>query len=160
MFSIGKKIAAQLKLPIMDYCDTVYQNAHKSDLVPLNTACNRLCRFALGRPFHTHHCTLYNMLKSPSLNVRRHINWLEFIFKCIHFNYPPYLQQYFVPYTTNYQVRHSTQLYFSVPCARTLIGKGPCRFKAHDGLKVQDVSISVFTFIYLKEQCILTNISA
>ncbi len=130
VFSIWKKIAEELLLPIMDHCDTVYQNALKSDLASLNTAYNRLCRFVLGCPFHTRQCTIYNTLKWPSLNVRRHIHWPQFIFKCIHFNYPPYLQQYFVPYTTNYQVRHSTQLYFSVPCVKTLIRKRDFRFKA------------------------------
>lgn len=33
-----KKLASQLILPILDYCDVVYQNALKSDLSLLNTA--------------------------------------------------------------------------------------------------------------------------
>ena len=105
--SVCKIIASKRILPIMDYCDVVYQNAHKSDLAPLNTAYNRLCRFVLGCPFRTHHYTMYNRLKWPSLNVRWHMHWLQLIFKCIYFNYPPYLKQYFVPYSSNYQVRHS-----------------------------------------------------
>ena len=114
--SVGKRIASQLILPIMDYCDVVYQNALKSDLAPHNIAYNRLCRLVLGCPFRTHHCTMYNQLKWPSLNVRRHTHWLQLIFKCIYLNYPPYLKQYFVPYSPNHQVRHSVQIYFCPLC--------------------------------------------
>ena len=126
--SVRKRIAFQLILPIMDYCDVVYQNAHKSDLAPLNIAYNRICRCVLGCPFRTHHCTMYNQLKWPSLNVRRHTHWLQLIFKCIYLNYPPYLKQYFVPYSPNHQVRHSVQN--TLPAAiRSLASLG--MFKHH-----------------------------
>ncbi len=88
---VPTKLAAHLTFPVLDYCDVVYQNAWKSDLVLFNTVYNRLCRFILTCPFLTHHCTMYDALKWPSLNVRRHIHSHQLIFKCIHFNYPPYL---------------------------------------------------------------------
>ena len=104
-----KKLATQLILPYFDYADVVYQNASKTNLLPLNTAYNNFCKFVLGCSFNTHHCTMYNSLKWPSLNVRRHIHWLQLV-KCVHFNYPhPYLQQFLVPCSSIYQLRHSTQ---------------------------------------------------
>ncbi len=44
--NIRKKLASQLILPILDYCDVVYQNASKSDLSPINTAFNRLAHLS------------------------------------------------------------------------------------------------------------------
>ncbi len=117
-YSVRKKLASQIILPILDYCDVVYQTASNVDLAPLNTAYNRLCRFVLGCSFYTHHCIMYDVLWWPSLHTRRHIHWLQFIFKCIHFKYPSYLQQYFVPFSLNYQVRHSVQTYFFVSRVR------------------------------------------
>ncbi len=43
---------------------------------------------------------MYNSLKWPRLNIRRHIHWLQLIFKRVHFNYPHYLQQFLVPYSS------------------------------------------------------------
>jgi len=76
-YSVRKKLASQLILPIFDYCDVVYHNSVKSDLSRLKTAYNRLCRFVLGCPFLTHHCTMYSALNWPSLNTRRQIHWLQ-----------------------------------------------------------------------------------
>lgn len=45
--------------------------------------------------YFTHHCMMYDTLQWASLQSRWHIHCLQFIFKCIHFNYPCYLQQYF-----------------------------------------------------------------
>jgi len=129
-YSVRKKLASQLILPIFDYCDVVYHNSVKSDLSRLKTAYNRLCRFVLGCPFLTHHCTMYSALNWPSLNTRRQIHWLQLIFKIIHFNYPSYLKRYFVLNTSNYNLRHSVQLYFFVPRAKKTVGKRAFMFKA------------------------------
>lgn len=61
-YSVRKKLASQLILPFIDYCDVVYQTASKSDLAPLNIACNRVCRFVLDCYFFTHHCIMYDAL--------------------------------------------------------------------------------------------------
>ena len=89
---------------------------------------------------------MYNALNWSSLSSRRHTHWLQLIFKCIYFNYPPYLKQYLVPYTSNYEVRHSTQLYFSVPQVKKTIGKRAFKFKAPadwNNLSVEIRSISL-----------------
>lgn len=69
----------------------------------------------LGCPFATHYCSVYAALNWSSLNVRWHIHWFQCTFKFICFNYPPYFKQYLVLCSSNYHVRHSAQLYFSVP---------------------------------------------
>ena len=73
---------------------------------------------------------MYNTLKWPALNIRRHIHWLQFIFKCIHCNYPAYLQQFLIPYSSTYQLRHSSQYFFSIPTVYKTIGKKAFMFKA------------------------------
>ncbi|KAK0147983.1 hypothetical protein N1851_012350 [Merluccius polli] len=88
-FSVRKKLAMQLIFPILDYCDVVYISAPKSVLVPLIKVYNRTCRFILECPYLTHHCLMYQSLQFPSPHARRQLHWFQFIFKCIHFNYPP-----------------------------------------------------------------------
>ena len=115
----------------MDYADIVYQTATRTNLHSLNIIYNRLCRFVLGCPYLTHHCTLYENLNLPSPSVRRHQHWLQFLFKCIHFNYPQYLKQYMVPYTSQHQLRHAAQIYFKVPPRVTSsVGKKSFMLKA------------------------------
>ena len=130
-FSARKKIVLQAVLPIMDYADIVYQTTNKTILHPLNTVYNRLCRFVLDCPFMTHHCILYENLNLTSPTVRRQQHWLQFIFKSIHFNYPQYLKQYLVPYSSQHQLRHTSQIYFKVPPRLTnLVGKKSFMYKA------------------------------
>ncbi len=85
-FNVRKKLALQLILPFFDYADVVYRNTTKTNLLLLTTAYNKLCRFVIGCSYDTHHCIMYDLLKWFPLNIRRHIHWLQFIFKCIHFN--------------------------------------------------------------------------
>lgn len=80
----------------------------------------RLRRFGLVRPFLTHHCPKYTTLNWVPLTVRRHIRWLYFTFKWMNFNYLSYLKQYLVHFTSNYQVRHSAQLYFAISHANKI----------------------------------------
>lgn len=146
-FDVRKKLALQLILPLFDYCDVVYQNASKSDLVPLNTAYNRLCRFVLGCPFLTHHCTMYDRLQWPPLQARRQMHWLQFLFKCIYFNYPTYLKRYLIQIPSTQYTRHSTQVYFTVPFTGNNFGKNGFAFKAPtdwNNLPSHIRSISVF----------------
>ena len=96
--TIRKKLVLQLILPIMDYADVVYLTAPKTNLLPLNTLFNRLCRFALDCSYFTHHCTMYENLNLPSLTVRRQQHWLQFIFKCIHFNFSAISQTVYGPF--------------------------------------------------------------
>ena len=130
-FTVRKKLVQHLILPIMDYADIVYQTAPKTNLLPINTLFNRLCRFTLDCPYLTHHCTMYEDLNFLSPTARRQQHWLQFIFKCIHFNYPQYLKQYMDPFTSNHHLRHCVQIYFKVPSnVSNSAGKESFRFKA------------------------------
>ena len=129
-YSVRKKLAMQLIFPILDYCDVVYISASKSVLAPLTKVYNRICRFILQCPYLTHHCLMYQSLQFPSPQARRQLHWFQFIFKCIHFNYPPYLKQYFVQLTSNYQTRRSVHPYFSVPHIRNTTGRKAFMFRA------------------------------
>ncbi len=80
----------QLILQFLDYDDVVYQNTTKTNLLPITTAYNKLCRFVIGCSFDAHHCIMYDLLKWSPLNIRRHIH----CFEIIHFNYPKHLHQY------------------------------------------------------------------
>jgi len=102
-----KKLATQLILPFLTML-----NASKTSVLSLNTAYINLCTFSLGCSYNTHHCVMYNLLKLPSLNIRRHIHWLQLLFKCVHFNYAQYLQHLLVPYSSEHNLRHSTQYFF------------------------------------------------
>ncbi len=126
---VRRKLVVQLILPIFDYCDVVYMSASKNVLAPLTKVYNRICRFILDCPYHTHHCLMYQSLHFSSLHTRRQMHWFQFIFKCIYFNYPLYLKQYFVQITSNYQTRQSTYPYFLVPHNSKLIGRKAFKFK-------------------------------
>lgn len=155
-YSVRKKLVSQLILPFFDYCDVVYQTAAKSDLESLNTAYNRICRFVLGCTYFTHHCTMYDALQWSSLYVRRRIHWLNFIFKCIYFNYPSYLQQYFVPFSSNYHVRHSGQTYFVAFRAHKTIGKRSFMCKAPKDWNNLPADIRSITSFRLFKQSLLS----
>lgn len=101
-YQVRKRIVTQLLLPILDYADIIYLNATASCLHSLDVVYNRLCRFILQCPYRTHHCVLYERLSWLSPSARRHYHWLLFIFKCIYFRSPEYLQQYLVPYSSPY----------------------------------------------------------
>ncbi len=92
--NVRKRLVSQLILPIMDYADTVYQNASKSH--PLSVIYHRLCRFILGCSFFTHHCTMLDTLTWLPLDIRRQFHWYQFVFKCINLNYPYYQKQFFL----------------------------------------------------------------
>lgn len=70
-FTVREKIASQLISPILDYVSVVYQATSKTNLLPLNIVYNCLCKFALGCPYVTHHCTIYKTLNGPSPNMRK-----------------------------------------------------------------------------------------
>ncbi len=72
---------------------------------------------------------MYDLLKWFPLNIRRHIHWLQFIFKCIHLNYPNYLRQNLILYSSPYSSRHSAYFFFT-PLVKKVLGKRAFRYKA------------------------------
>ena len=129
-FKVRKRLASQLLLPILDYADIVYLNTSDTVLQPLDVAYNRICRFILRSPYRTHHCELYERLSWLSPSNRRQFHWLQFIFKCIHLNYPAYLKHYLVPFNTSYSLRHQDHTFFNVPRTNLEVGKLAFNVKA------------------------------
>ncbi len=129
-FEIRKRLISQLILPIIDYVDIVYQNTTETNLNPLNVLFNSLCRFVLRCPYLAHHCHMYDQLNWFSLKDRRKFHWLQFIFKCIYFNYPLYLKGHLVPCNSSFSLRHHQTPWFSVPRIHKEIGRRSFAHKA------------------------------
>ena len=127
---IRMRLISQLILPIIDYADIVYQNTCASFLIPLNVLFNSLCRFVLRCNYYTHHCHMYDQLDWFSLDSRRQLHWLQFIFKCIHFNYPVYLKAYLVPRISPYPLRQHQHLFLCVPRINKELGRKSFAHKA------------------------------
>lgn len=127
---VRKRITVQLLLPILDYADVVYFNTTATCLHPIDVVYNRLCRFVLCCPYRTHHCELYEKLSWLAPSGRRQYHWLQFIFKCIHFDYPLYLKQYLVPYSSPYSLRHHDHTFLYVPQTKKAIGRVAFNVKA------------------------------
>lgn len=124
------RIVTQLLFPLIDYADIVYQNTTESNLRPLNVLYNSLCRFILRCSFTTHHCFMYHSLNLLSPKTRRQFHWLQFIYKCIFLEYPDYLKQHLVPYSSTYSLRHTDHLFLSVPAISKEIGRRTFNFRA------------------------------
>lgn len=105
-FQARKRIISQLILPIIDYADIVYQNTSDTYLTPLNVVYNSLCRFALRCPYRTHHGFMYESLNWLQPKFRRQFHWAQFIFKCVYFNCPSYLEHLLVSCRSSYPLRH------------------------------------------------------
>ncbi len=116
---------------------------------PLSTIYNCLCRFVLDCPFTTHHCTMYENLNWPSPTLGRQQHWLQFIFKCIHFNHPQYLKQSLIPYMCSHHLRHSVQVYFVVPKVSTAVAKKSFWFRAPSNWNSLPVHIRSLTSLRL-----------
>lgn len=141
--NVRKKFASQLKLPFLDYADMTSE----ANLLPQNTAYNKMCRFVLGCSFNTDHCLMYNSHKWIVLNIRRHTHWLQLIFKCGHFSYPHYLQQFLIPYSW-------TEAFYTIfllhPYCKNAVGKKPFMFKADLNNSPLNIQSLTSFFIYLK----------
>ena len=127
---VRKRIITQLILPIIDYGDVIYQGTSEANLHPLSDLYNCLCRFILRCPYLTHHCHMYQSLNWLAPKSRRHIHWLLFIFKCNYFNFPPYLKQYLIPFSSQYNLRHTGQLFFFTPRINKESGRRAFKYKA------------------------------
>ena len=154
---IRKRIITQLILPILDYGDTVYQNTTETNLYPLNVTYNNLCRFILRCPYRTHHCTMYETLNWLSPKSRRYCHWMHLTFKCIFFNFPPYLKQLLERYTPPYNLRHTDHPYFTVPRATLECGRRAFKFKAPNDWNALPSSLRSITSFNMFKQALLTH---
>jgi len=159
---VRKRIITHLIFPILDYADAIYGNTTDLNLQPISVLYNSLCRFVLRCPYRTHHCQLYESLNWLLPKSRRQFHWSLLIFKCIHFNFPSYLKYYLIPFNTQYNLRHTVQLFFHIPRTHKGVGRRAFKFKAPsdwNNLPCSLRSISSFyvfkssLFTYLQTTC-------
>jgi len=66
---------------------------------------------------------MYEQLYWLAPSARRQYHWFQLIFKCFYFQYPYYVSQYLVPHSSQYNLRHNEQIFFTVPRVKREIGK-------------------------------------
>ena len=155
---VRKRIITQLILPLLDYADVIYGNTSESNLRPLSVLYNSLCRFVLRCPFRTHHCLMYESLNWLAPKSRRQLHWSLFIFKCINFNYPPYLKHYLIPFSSQYRLRHTDYLFFLTPRISKEIGRRAFKFKAPSDWNNLPCSLRSITSFHIFKSSLLTHL--
>ena len=105
----------------------IYGNTFETS--PLNVLYNSLCSFVLRCPYRTHHCLMYESLNWDPKS-RRQFHWSILTFKCIYFNFPPYLKQLLISFTSQYSRRHMDHLFLVTPRISKGISRRAFKFKA------------------------------
>jgi len=77
------------------FVDNLFMN-HWATATPTNLLLIICVDLFLNGLFVTHQCIMHDLHKWSPPNIRRHLHWMQFIFKCVHFNYPNYLRQYLI----------------------------------------------------------------
>ena len=76
-----KQIVQSTFLPVLDYGDTIYQNAAATTLKPLDAVYHSALRFITGDSFATHHCILYQRVCWTSLKSHRSPHYSFLVYK-------------------------------------------------------------------------------
>ena len=87
--------------PLLDYCDIVYNNANKTNLVKLQQVQNIACRIILKAGPRDHVREMHNELKLDMLEDRRKYHMLAECHKNIHMNSHTPLKKHFKLNTAN-----------------------------------------------------------
>ena len=135
-------------LPLFDYGDTIYRSECKGGLDHLDVLYHSAIRFATNAPYRTHHCDLYSLANWPSLETRRNIHWLMFVYKTLLGLTPVYLTQLLQlrpPPTHN--TRSATSILLKIPKAHTSFGRSAFQFAAADSWNIIQKSLKMKTFI-------------
>ncbi len=98
-----------LSLPML-----MYQNTTKTNLLPLTTAYNKICYWMF-----IWYTSLYYVWFTLMVSTQYQ---KQFIFKCINLNYPNYLHQNLILYSSSYHLRHSANNFFT-PLVKKVFGK-------------------------------------
>ena len=99
---------------------------------------NSLCRFVLR--CRIHHCLMYESLSPWSPE--------GLTFKCIYFNFPSYLKQLLIPFTSQYSLRHMDHLFLVTPRISKYIGHNPFKYKAPSDWNNLPSSLRSITYYY------------
>uniref|UniRef100_A0A3B1IDR7 Reverse transcriptase domain-containing protein n=1 Tax=Astyanax mexicanus TaxID=7994 RepID=A0A3B1IDR7_ASTMX len=155
-FHIRKRLVSQLILPIIGYADIVYMNTSEIHLRPLNVVFNSLCRFVLRCPYRTHHCFMFESINWLQPKSRRQYHWVQFIFKCIYLDCPPYLKQFFVLFKSSYSLRHMQYPFFFVPRISKEVGRRSFNYKAPSDWNNLPFSLKKLTSLHCFRKCLFS----
>ena len=101
---------------------------------------------------------MYESLNWLAPKSRRQLHWSLFIFKCIHFNYPPYLKHYLIPFSSQYRLRHTDHLFFLTPRISKEIGRRAFKFKAPSDWNNLPCSLRSITSFHIFKSSLLTHL--
>lgn len=118
-----KIIVLSTFMSVLDYGDILYCHAASSTLHQLNPVYHSALRFITNDNFHTHHCSLYQKVGWTSLQLRRNIHLMLFIYKALLLKLPNYLTSLLSFKSSNYRTRSSNYLTLDIPFTRTNVGR-------------------------------------
>ena len=122
-FLLHSLLALYLKsyiLPLIDYCDVVWDNCTQHDSSRLQSLFNYACRLALRRPRLSSSSALWKDLGLSSLCCRRKLHLAEMTYKCHKSLAPPYLSSLFCLPAHHHNTR--TKSVVNLPVVRTTFG--------------------------------------
>ena len=114
-------------LPLVDYCDVVWDNCTQHDSHRLQSLFNYACRLALHRPRLASSSALWKELGLTSLHYRRRLHLAELTYKCLNSLAPPYLSSLFHLPTHHHNTRRNNLI--NLPAVRTTFGKQAVSFQ-------------------------------
>ena len=131
---------------VLDYGDILYCHAAPSTLNQLNPVYHSALRFITNDNFYTHHCTLYQKVGWSSLQSRRNIHLMLFIYKALLCKLPNYLTSLLSFKSSNYKTRSTDYITLNIPRTRTNVGRtgfnyyAPLKFNGlQSTLKLQSI---------------------
>lgn len=94
-------------LTVLDYGDLIYMHSTSFLLKKLDVLYHSALRFITDATASTHHCTLYETVKWPSLSLRRKFHLLIFIAKALMGKLPIYISNLLTYQNSVYRTRSS-----------------------------------------------------
>ena len=114
-------------LPLIDYCDIVWDNCTQHDSSHLQSLFNYACRLALHRLRLSSTSALWKDLGLSSLCCRRKLHLAEMTYKCHKSLAPPYLSSLFCLPAHHHNTR--TKSVVNLPVVRTTFGQHAFAFR-------------------------------
>lgn len=145
-------------LPILDYGDIVYRSASNTLLNKLDVIYHSAIRFVTGAPYKTHHCKLYSLVKWPSLQTRRKLHWLLFIYKSLIGKLPNYLSSLLQIHKPSRTLRSSCYIRLTVPKTQKEFGKTSFQFSAPNDWNNLQETLKLTSFV--PTACFIKSVSA
>ena len=114
-------------LPLVDYCDVVWDNCTQHDSHHLQSLFNYACCLALHRPRLSSSSALWKELGLTSLHNRRRLHLAELTYKCLNSLAPPYLSSLFRLPSHHHNTRRNNLI--NLPAVRTTFGQHAVSFR-------------------------------